>query len=255
MLYVSDVYKLLLDQIRADKRGNSLEISEFNRLARLTNQEIFDDFIDLFETNTENSDVLAGFKIHNFGIDLTALASAELAYGTMPSNYYYVMGKPRILDGIVYRRVDEVTEYEDSCREDDYLTKATTTYPTCRIGGMDAIGNIQIKVRPQTITKVWVDYLREIEVPYLDYYVNDTTYQITFLPESTALQNIPLGSTHSSGTVGGAAVTVTSLTHDFEWGESELGLILAKLMQKVGATLPDQGIQQSGMADEIKTKE
>lgn len=251
-MYTVDIYNLLLDALRTDKRGLSCEPDEFNRQIRLVSQEIYDDYIKVFEADTTNSDTLAFLKIHDYAITLTPLASRSLSYGTMPSNYYRVIGKPWILDGTTVRSVDEVTEFEDRDREDDFLTKATLTHPTCRIGGVNATNVVQIKVRPQTITTIYINYLKSVPVPFLDYYLNDTNYVPTFLPDTDVLQSLPADNTYRGGAIGGAGVTVASQTVDMPWGEGDLSLLLAKLMQKLGATLPDQGIQQAGVFEEQK---
>jgi hypothetical protein len=248
MLLVSDVYQYLLDEIRSDKRGLSVEPAEFNRAIRLINQEIYDQYIATFETDIENIDSLGWFKVHNFGIDLT------LGIGTMPLNYFQIIGKPRILDGTVTRRVDLVSEFEYGSREDDFLTKGTVIDPYCRIGGVNALGQVQVRVTPTTITKIWVDYLKVLDVPYLDYYINNTTYVRTDLIESTTPQSIPAGSTHSSGTVGGVAVTVTSLTKNMIWDDSDLSLIITKLVNRVAKQLPDGLLLQTSMAEQTKSE-
>lgn len=254
MLLVSDVYSLLIDALRADKRGLSCEPDEFNRQIRLVNQELFNEYIRDFENNIDNSDDLASLKVHDYNIGLTALASRSLAYGTIPANYFRIIGKPWILDGSTRRFVDLVTEYEDGEREADFLTKASITYPTGRIGGLDG-DDLQIKIRPDTITSVYISYLKTIDVPFLDYYIKDTTLVQTYLDETTDAQSIGLGYTYRDGTAGGAAVTVTSLTKNLEWGEGSLSLILSKLIQKVGASLPDEKLIQSAMVDEQKNKD
>ena len=254
MILILDVYNLLLDSLRADKRGLSCEVDEFNRLIRLVSQEVKGDYLKTFEEDIDSSDSLAGLKVHNYAIDLVPQTSSGTAYGTMPTNYSQIMGKPRTLNGSTYVRADIVTEFEDGDRESDFLTKATTTHPTCRIGGLNGAGLLQIKVRPQTINKIWISYIRAISTPFLDYYVNNTTYVRTFLSATTTPQSIPSGSTYSLGTLGGASVTVTSRTVNLEWDEDTLELILAKLVQKVAAQLPDPGLLQTGMADELKTQ-
>jgi hypothetical protein len=255
-LLVKDVYELLLDSIRSDKRGDAESIDEFNRLIRKVNQEIYDDYISFFEENTINSDTLAGFKVHDYEIALTEQASRRLAYGSMPSNYYQVIGKPWVLDSdSIARYVDEVTEFEDGVREADYLTKATVVYPTCRIGGVNELNEIQIKVRPQTITSVYVSFFKDITVPFLDYYMSDTTYNVFFLDETSTLQTIPVGYTYRTGTPGTGTATTASQTVNLEWGEGDLSLIMSKLLQAIGSSLPDEGIQKTGIAEEIKTQE
>jgi len=252
MLLTSDIYQLLLDSLRADKRGLSLEVEEFNRLIRLVNQEIFDEYLKTFEEDQDSSDDISFLKVHDYEITLTALASRRLAYGTMPSNYYRVIGKPWSLDGTTRRFVDLVTSLEDGSREEDFLTKATTTYPTAKIGGVDGTGNIQIKVRPQTITAVYLSYLKTVTIPFLDYYVNNTTFVTTFIADTDVAVSLPAGHTYRDGTLGGVGVTVNSITVNMDWGEGDIGLILAKLISKVGSMLPDQGLQQTGTLEEQK---
>ena len=248
MLLVSDVYQYLLDEIRSDQRGLSVSPDEFNLQIRLVNQEIYDQHITNFEKDIENIDSLGWFKVHNFGIDLTA------GVGTMPLSYYQIIGKPRILDGTTTRRVDLVTEFEDSAREDDFLTMATTTHPTCRIGGVNTTGQVQIRVKPTTVTKVWVDYLKVLTVPFLDYYTNNTSLVTTFLDDTSVLQSIPAGSTYRDGTLGGAAVTVTSLTENLVWDDGDLSLIITKLVNRVAKQLPDELLFQASTAEQIKSE-
>jgi hypothetical protein len=243
---------MMVDLVRADRRGLSVSPDEFSRLIRQVNQEVFDNYISNFEKSTENSDSMGYWKVFNETVAL--VVSGDSAVGTLPADYYYIIGRPRVVVGGVTKRVDLVTTYEDAMREDDYLTKATTDHPTCQIGGVDGNDDVRIRVKPSTLTAIYIDYLKTITVPYLDYYTDDTTYEVTFLPESAVAQNIPTGCTYRDGTTGGAAVFVTSLTVDLLWDDSDLALILAKLLKKVGIQLPDEILVQSGITDEVKNE-
>src|SRR3990172_9447070 len=127
MSFISDVYNLLLDEIRTDARGLSCEISEFNRLIRLVNQELYDQYVTAFENGQESSDALGFLKVHNYSLPLTA------GVATLPASYERLIGKPRILDGSTYRKVDVVSTFEQASRDDDYLTQSTVTHPTATI--------------------------------------------------------------------------------------------------------------------------
>jgi len=249
MVLIADVYQYLLDEIRSDARGLSVEPPEFNRLIRLVNQEIYDQRIGNFETDLENMNSLGWFKVHNYGIDLTA------GVGTLPTNYYQVMGKPRILDGTTTRRVDMVTEFEYGAREDDFLTGSSATYPYCRIGGINDSGQLQIRVSPTTTTKIWIDYLKALTVPFLDYMIKDDTLVRTDFAETATLQSIPAGYTYRDGTVGGAAVTITSLTKNLKWDDGDLPLILTKLVNRVAKQLPDELLLQTSAIEQAKSEE
>lgn len=254
MLYISEVYNLLLDELRADARGNSVDEDTFNRIIRLVNQEIYEQYVEEFEKGQGSSDDLGFLKVHNYEISLAS------GVGTLPSGsapYERLIGKPRILDtdGVTYRKVDIVTTYEQACRDEDYLTQSTTTHPTCTIGGVDGSGSTQIRVYPTTATKVWIDYLKTLTVPFLDYYVNDTTYNVTYLDETAVAQNIPSGYTYRDGTVGGAAVSVLSQTKNLQWGEGSLALILTKLVNRVAKQLPDELLLQSSNMEQAKSEQ
>jgi len=248
MLYISEVYQLLLDELRADKRGLSCEPDEFSRIARLANQEIYNEYIAHFETNIENIDSLGWYKVYNYGITLTA------GVGTMPSDYERIIGKPRSLVGTDYIITDLVTEFEHGSRQDDYLTQATVVHPTCRIGGINATSELQVRVTPTTITEIRVDYLKTLVTPYLDWYVNDTTKVVTFLDETAVAQAIPTGSTYRDGTPGGVGVTVTSLTRDFRWDEGDLSLLLTELVNRAAKQLPDPLLIETSNAEQAKSE-
>jgi hypothetical protein len=246
MLSTSDVYQLLLDELRTDARGLSCELSEYNRLIRLVNQELYEDYVKAFEDGQESSDSLGFLKMHNYPIALVA------GVGTLPASYERLIGKPRILVGTTTVNVDPVSTFELASRADDYLTQPTTTYPTCTIGGVDGLGSLQIRVSPTTVTNVWIDYLRTLTVPFLDYRIDNLTYVPTFFAETTTLQSLPLGSTYRTGTVGGAGVTVASVSKDFRWSDSDLPLLLTKLVNRLAKQLPDELLLQTSSAEQAK---
>jgi hypothetical protein len=248
MLTCSDVYNLLLDELRTDVRGLSCEVDTFNRLIRLVNQEYYDEVASKFESDEDNIDTLGWLKVHNYSITLTS------GVGTLPGNYQRLIGKPRTLDGTTYRNVDLVSEFEHGSRLDDFLTQPTVVHPVCRIGGINANELVQIRVTPTTITNVWIDYIKTVTVPFLDYYLSDTTYNITFLAETATPQSLPAGYTYRTGTVGGAGVTVTSQTVNLDWDENDLSALLSKLVYRVGKQYPDAGLVETSMAEQAKAE-
>ena len=245
MIAVSDGYNLLIDQIRADGRGLSLTIDEFNSFIRTVNERIYAKYYKGFETSSDNSEALGKFKEFNESVALTT------GVGSLPSDFKELIGKPRVLDGSTYRYVDLVSTYELAKREMDYLTQPSVTYPVCQLGGLDANDNLQIRVYPITIGTVYVDYLRTPDIPFLDYYINDTTLVYTHMAAGATVA-VPVGSTARNGTAG--AANVTSLTVNFEWDDSELALILSMLTQMVGLALPSEELVQVGNNEEQKNQ-
>lgn len=247
MSLISDVYSLLLDEIRTDHRSLSCDPDTFNRLIRLVNQELYDQYVQDFESGQESSDTLGFLKVHNYSLALTA------GVATLPSSYERLIGKPRILNGTTYQKVDVVSTYEQACRDEDYLTQSTVTHPTATIGGVDGLGSLQIRVYPTTITNVWIDYLRMLTVPLLDYYTNDTTLVTTFLEPSTTY-SLASGTTYRTGTAGGAGVSVASATVDLKWGESDISLIITKLINRLAKQLPDELLLQQSNMEQAKSE-
>jgi len=251
MILVQDLYQTLLDLTRSDKRGESLSVEEYNRVLRVVNNEVYSVYAEGFEDGIENIDTMGGFKVINEPITLAL--SGEFLIGSIPDDYYQMIGKPKLATG---KRVDLVSEYEHAVRSEDYLTQATLTHPYCIMGGVDTFDVLQVRVLPTTVVgDLYLSYLRTVSTPYLDYYVNDDTLVKTFMAETAVPVNIPTGSTYRDGTAGGALVTKTSLTVNLEWDEEDMYLILSKLMKKMGIALPDELLTQAGMADELKSEE
>lgn len=250
MILSSTVYSTLIDLIRADKRGLSLSEDEFNRIAIICNERLWAKKYKEFETSIDNIDTLAPFKVINYPI---ALGGAECS---LPANYEDMISKPRVFDaGAVLRRLDLVSELELQERESDYLTKPSETYPVYTLGEVDVSDNIIMHVYPTTLAgNVYIDYLRKPVDPFLDYYVNDTTLERTYLAEGATAVNIPSGYTYRDTTTGGPAVFKNSATVDWEWGAAELPLILSIFAEIVGIQLPDAGLIQVGNVEEQKNE-
>ena len=254
MIYVEDVYTLLLDELRKDVRGKALSVDEFNLIAKQVNLELFEDYYKEFEKNIESSDTLAKFKVFDAQVVITADTNNVAAVGVLPQDYYHIIGKPRKYTGAITAWIDVVSTYEHAGREDDYLTKATTTHPTCMIGGVE--GTVpeykRIRVHPYNIgSPIYIDYLKVPATPFLDYYENDSELTYTYLDEGLTV-SVPLGYTYRDGTAGGAAVSVYSYTINFDWDDEDLSLLMAKFFKVMGVKIPDEILLQAGMMNESK---
>ena len=236
------VYENVLNYLRKDKRGMVITIDEFNTLSHLVNKRVYASYCSRFEEDITNSSDLGIFKVVGYNINLTT------GVGTLPTSYNRMIADPYYTDTSVtpnvVRRIDVVTSKEHSYRERDYLTKATVKHPTCMIGTQDAYGKMQIRVTPTSITPIKIDFLRNAVTPYLDYYVNDTTKNYTYMLVGKSVA-ISSGSTYRDGSTG----TIPSLTVDWEFGEDNLPLIVAYFLDALGATVPDELLMQVGIKD------
>lgn len=241
------VYEALLDYLRADKRGMAVSITEFNRLSVIVNRRLLADLAKKFEEGIDLSSSIGAFKKLDQALTITAGKSS------LPSDYYQLIGEPYYTDTTsIVRNLDVVTALEHSKRERDYLTKSTLKHPTCQIGSEDSSGNLEIRVYPTTgISTIYIDYIREPNTPYLDYYMNEDTLEVTYLAEGTTNFTIPTGYVYRDGTTG----IKNSLTYDWEWSEDELPVIVAYFMQLLGVALPDELVIQAGMVDKKEINE
>ena len=250
MILSSTVYSTLLSIIRKDGRGKSLSVDEYNLIAPIISQQIFDDMYRKFEESIENSDDLGQFKVFNRSIPLTATIGNTASIGTLPSDYEHIIGRPKTISGSTIRWLDVVSTKEHAWRADDYLTQATTINPTCIIGGEDTSGNMYIRVNPYTITTIYLDYLRTPDTPFLDYYVNDTTLRYTYI-SANINQTIPSGSTYRTDLAG--VIIVASQTVNWEYDMSDLDLIISKFLNYLGIQLRDEVLLQTGILNEQKS--
>lgn len=241
------VYTTLVSYLRKDKRGNALSIDEFNRISVLVDRKMLMAFGSRFEEDVEISSHMGFLKVIDQSVTLTT------GVGSMPTNYYRLAGDPWYTDGDgIVRWLDVRTSAEHSFRERDYLTKATAKHPSCVLGDQDNSNNLQIRVYPTTIGTIYINYIRNSVPLYLDYYVNNTTLQPTFMAVSASVP-IPSGSTYRDGTTG----TKTSLTTNPEWDDTEFPWLMAFYLQYLGVTFPEELLTQIGKGDsaELQNKE
>jgi hypothetical protein len=255
MVYCYNVYQTLLDITRKDARGLALSVEEFNNIAPLVNELLFDKYYSDFEDTQENSEAMSAFKVLNESI---AVGGGGIA--SLPANYYYMVGMPRYTDlSGTTRYLDMVSSLEHAKREQDYLTKASLTYPTFRFGIATAVSPMTLYVTPATgINPILIDYIRIPATPYLDYYIDDVTYEQTWLEDDvvampvahTAPKVVKDGVTLRAETTG--AANVTGYTVDFEWSSSDIPMLISLFLQQMGIALPDEVLFQGGQISEQK---
>ena len=234
------VYSTLLDYLRKDRRGLVVSLDEFNKLSVTVDKRILIAFCARFEDDIEISSHMGFLKVLDYPITLAS------GIANLPSNYFRMIANPYYTDaGGIVRNIDVDTSKQHSYRERDYLTKSTLKFPTCVVGAQDANRNLQLRVYPTTITDIYIDYIRDTVSPFLDYYVNDTTLQVTYLTQGQLGVTIPTGCTYRDGTTG----IKDSLSVDYEWDLHELPWIIAFFLDILGGVIPDELLSQIGMKD------
>lgn len=251
MISVSQIYDTVLALIRKDKRGLSFSPDDYNAILHQVNQRVWRINYHGFEASKLSMDELGSLKIVDLPINLNGSG-----VGVLPADYFHLVGDPWYLHPTEGRRkIDLVTSLEHGNREMDFLTKATALYPTCFMGYSSSGSDMAIYVTPATCTPIYFSYLRQTVDPFLDYYVNDTTLEITYMAAPTIAVptvTIPLGCTSASGVAG--ATTVVSKTIDYEWHPHDEPQILSQLLQSIGISLPDELLLQAGSVNEVKVE-
>jgi hypothetical protein len=234
MILCSQIYDTLVSIVRKDKRGLSLSIDDFNSAVVQVNQRIYRLNYSNFEASKLSMDEMDSFKVIGYTIALDGTGK-----GTLPADYFHLAGNPYWTHPTSGRRqIDLITSLEHGARELDYLTKASALYPTAYMGAGSSAEDMSIHVTPVTCTPIYIDYLREVDTPFLDYYVNNTTLEVTYM--ATGNVNVPVGCTSRSGTAG--AAVVASSTKNFEWHEHDIPAIINLFLGIIGIQLQDEAL-------------
>jgi hypothetical protein len=245
MIYVSQIYDMLLALTRKDKRGLAFSPDDFNSIAPQVNQQIYRLTYSKFESTKLSIDEMDPFLISDTPITLDGTG-----LGALPINYFHLAGNPWYNHPTVGRRkIDLVTTLEFGDREMDYLTQSNALYPLCYMSYDSTSGDMGIHVSPSSCTPIYLSYLRQTVDPFLDYYVDETTLNVTYMAEGASV-TIPTGCIARDGTLAGA-VAISS-TKNWEWHPHDIPSILSQLLQAMGISLPDELLVQVGAANEIK---
>lgn len=225
MINVQDFYDRLLVHIRKDVRGKGLSIDDFNDIAPIVNSELFEYFYGKFQETKKITDSLSPFLVTGESLTITS-NKGDLSATT--NTYRHLVGSPRYSTSTV---VDVVTMAEYSERYGDSLTAPSTSNPVCYIA-QDTTPKLTLFVYPSGVTPLLIDYIKEPDTPFLDYYINDTTYVVTYMDEADTGVSIPSGSTYRDGTAG--ATTKDSATYNFDFNEEDEPLLMAMFLDKLG---------------------
>jgi hypothetical protein len=237
MILTSQIYDTILSITRKDKRGLSFSPDDFNNAVVQVNQRIYRMNYANFEASKLSMDEMDSFKVVGFPINLDVDGE-----GILPSDYFHLVGDPWYTHVTAGRRkIDLITSLEHGNREMDYLTKASALYPTCFMGYGATSEDMSLYVTPTTCTPIYIDYLKSAQTPYLDYYVNNLTLEITYMAQDATVA-LPLGCTSRSGVSGVA--NIVSLTKNFDFHEHDTPAIVNLLLETIGISLPDEMLIQ-----------
>lgn len=253
MIYAYKIYDTLVSICRKDKRGLSLSIDDFNNLAFQVNERLFKfNYADFEQTKLSMAE-MDSFKIVKWPINLDSNG-----IGTLPDDFYLVVGDPYYYLSTAInehpigerRKVELVTSLEFGNREMDYDSRSTSLYPLAFLGYATTSGDMGLYCNPvadMASKTIYLDYIRRLATPFLDYYVNDTTFEVTYMAQGATV-TVPLGSTSRSGLAG--SVAVVSQTQNFEFHPHDVPQLINLFLGLIGLQLSSQDLQQASMAYE-----
>lgn len=190
-------------------------------------------------TNTDDP----GFS----GMAKIITTNEDTPFAAKPGDYIYFITGPAPYEGHGYTVVG-LSEDSTAIFIDGYAATDLGDYLFLNFGEPT-----QVHVYPETISSIYVNYLRYPNVPFLDYYVDDLTYVITYLDERETLTNFAAGNTYRNGTVGDGVVDIHSRTVNWEWNDDMLPQIVYMMLQKMGINLENMTVAQ--IATQLQAKE
>ena len=243
MILVSQIYDTLLSAIRKDKRGLSFSPDDYNNVLPQVIQRIYrKNYVD-FESSKLSMDEMDSRKVPNYPISLIN------GIGILPSDYFHLVGDPYYIHPTLgRRRIDLITSLENGQREMDYYTKASESYPTCFMAYGATSEDMSLYVTPPTCTPIYIDYLKEPVIPFLDYYT-DTNLNVIYMAEGATV-TVPLGGQARNGAIG--ISNVVSQTKNFDFHDHDIPAIVNQLLEAVGISLPDEMLIQVSAVDDPK---
>lgn len=257
-----ELYTMLLDRIRKDRKGN-ISPEEFESFLKWRNLDYFtkklaeegksqaadtslvpflvvQDSAPMYTQNGEYYVVIYHAILQSFSNEVAKFAN--LWWSSSDTNYGSKI------------EVDLLTNAELSKRLNNAITKPTNSNPIAWRGGTITIAG------PQTFDTLWVkgdtsaiasgyivaDYYKYPAEPYFDYYT-DASGNITYLTDGQSAYTLLTGEIARDGKVAGQAVT--SLSQDLEWDDEDALEILDMIVSDVSIALSDPSSFQASLIE------
>lgn len=230
----SDLYNIILDFIRKDRRGGVLTELEYQLELQRMNISYMETILPMYEKDKDITDKLSLFKKVIDGSGLT-ISSGRIAIPTDYIKHGYLHYRQ---DGSAdkIRVLDELTDAQWSSRLGSSISTPTERFPVCiyREGYIDFI--------PSTMTKNYFEYsyIRYPNTPYFDgYYDVNGNFIYLGVGGSRVLVSGEVG---LDGTVFPA--TYNSSTVELEWHDEDKLIIADMILRRLGVELAEPLITQ-----------
>lgn len=238
MIYLKDIRGYLDRLLKKEQRGGVFSGDDFNQLLLMVNAEQFDSEKRKVEGTQDVTDNLKRFIKTVTGT--TGNTVPTMGKYAIPSDYGKILSAKRLYAGS-YRKADRVTQLEYEDMLSNSLTVPTDKNPVVVLGANN------FEFDPNGYSYVSTVYLRKPNDPFLDFYF-DANDEVQYLSEG---QSYTLGvdEVYRDGTDSG---TITSLTAELDWEDSDRAAIANRILAKMGIPAANQLAVELGMAETAK---
>ena len=208
MIGVKDI-RLAVDRLLArEQRGSTVSPSDFNRFLEIANAMEFSGVAKMLEANADITDMVKSLYKETYK------TPDETGVVTLPTDCYKVLG---VLAGS--KPVDRVSYLEYSEIKNNSIAQPTTDYPVYYIR------EGQLIVDPILSQSLRIGYVKDINTPYLDYYINGQK-NIVYLDEGETVDESLIDGDFMNYGNDGSPITIsnglyTSQTVELEWDRNE----------------------------------
>lgn len=222
--------------IRKEKEGQTISPTQFTELLEMTSWEKANADFNQYEQTQVISDSLNALE-KSYGLTI----SSGVGDLTEIADYWHILTATHSQGTKSETPIDVLTEVEWPEYIFSDLTSPTLEYPVL------TIRNDEVGVSPNTITNVFVRYLKLPDTPFFDYYY-DANDVIQYLQPGQQY-TLQAGEEYRDGTTSGQ---VTSISVELSFPEGERVQVLYMILEKLGVSLNEQDALEYGMAREQK---
>ena len=257
----NDLYTMLLDRLRKDRKG-SVSPEEFESFLRWRNLDYFQKQIGTEGISKMNHESLRPFLEYHrrrtvfqeavgnttYYVTLTSLPTGQT---TTPDEYEYLTTPLAYLvnawacaSASSYATVVEIDIVSSAELNDRINNAITVPSATSPVGYM--VSNNRMRVYGLTSGWVLLDYYSYPSDPYFDYYT-DASGNVTYLTDGQPSYTLKAGEISRDGSTAGSSVTSASV--DLEWADQDALHILDMIVSDVSLALSDSNSFQASLLE------
>lgn len=204
---INRVYGQVQKVANKNQKGGYLDSDTFNRYARLSQLDWFNDAYRMYDGGQKNWDDISVLRAKPK--ILTVDANGEFRY---PTDYWHLSNLvlPNMTSDGFKPKVEIIGDYEVSERTASELTPVTYDYPIA------VLYDDYVQVYPANVGRVEMSYLKRFPAPYWNYTVSSS--RKVFAEAAGVATNVNIGKSFDASTISSSTITITA--HGYKTGQS-----------------------------------